>query len=135
MGKLFVPFIYKLNFEKWNIFAFVFASFPLTLLQESDLFIEQFKNERQRFNFLFIFVLLPILSFTSAKQNAENIKNNKKINYIVNSSQDTKQITKKDTLKIVGNSESFYFLSDLNNTKIIQVKTDKMDTIVIYKKE
>lgn len=72
-------------------------------------------------------IFIPLLCYVAAKVNSENILKNIKYQYIVRNIDN-----RIDTLKYLSNSGSNFIFTDLNNKKVILLKSN---TVTLYGKK
>lgn len=146
-NKIILPIIWLLNFivtpiisnnpSRWILFGFLMA-IPLSIL--SDLYGVFNKLTDKAFNRVIIsqlFFYFPIFSFTIGKLNSDTIFQNLKYKYTINQIKEpiNKCNTNGDTLKLIGSSEKHFIFSNTNNEKIFFIKSDNIDTLILFDKK
>lgn len=116
----------------WFIFGFLVASVPAVLLDRSGLFENTFSNETIRHHIIRLLIYIPAFSFAAGKYHSDLIQQNKKYKYTISQkvipNSDSLTI---DTLKLFGNTDQQYFFTDLKNSTIFILRSDKIDTLVL----
>ena len=125
-------FIFDLNTGRWYMFG-TFASVPpAIILYNSDILIGTVKSLKLRYLMFQILVYLPVFAYATGKYEGETIFRNSKYKYIEKLS---KNKLKVDTLKFLGNTDKYFILSNLKNSEIIYLKSDKIDTLIVKTKK
>ena len=97
----------------------------------------QFEAERVRRLIIDLIVFIPIVSYYTGKYRSEQIYQNLKYLYTVKtfSKSTTNPVALYDTLKFIGNTEKHFVFTDLKNSKILFIKSDKVDTLTLFDKK
>ena len=114
----------------WFVFGIYFA-FTTSIIIER---IAEANNLIEKYTPLIIKVLvyIPILSFVAGKYQSELIQNNIKYKYTINKqTKANNKLENIDTLKLIGNSESQYFFTDLKNSNIYILRSEIIDTLIL----
>jgi hypothetical protein len=123
----FTIYFYKTSkLYDWISFGLYLSSISVIILER----INENKNlikEHAKLIIHFV-VILPVFSFVSGKYQSELIYFNKEYKYVAEKGKSSNII-----YKLIGNNETQYFFSDLNNTKIYIWQADKIDKIVLNK--
>jgi hypothetical protein len=100
----------------------------------------QFTSERMRRLVIDLIVFIPIVSYYTGKYRSEQVYQNLKYKYSIKTNiNPTTSLTTSsyslDTLKFVGNTDKHFVFTDLKNSKILFVKSDIVDTLILYDKK
>lgn len=134
---LLVIFSYRqMTTYTWFIFGFLIASVPAVLLDRAGLFENTFSNETIRHHVIRLLIYIPAFSFAAGKYHSDLVRQNKKYKYSicqkVISNSDSLAI---DTLKLIGNTDQQYFFTDLKNSAVYILRSDKIDTLILRQYE
>ena len=94
-------------------------------------------SHSNRFSIIYVLVFVLLFSFTSGKYHSENILNNHSFKYIKIIQSPTEHImkAKNDTLKFLGSSELNLYFTNLNNSEILIIKNNNIDTLILIDKK
>jgi hypothetical protein len=116
----------------WFSWAVIFASVPYLMLDRFGVFQNLFQNQKIRLQLIKFLVFVPALSFAAGKYQGELIQKNKKYKYIVTKNHSIDPgILKADTFKLIGMSDKHIFMTDLKNSFILILRSDKVDTLIL----
>jgi hypothetical protein len=120
------------NKDRWFSWV-VFAEFPLTIyLYRKGLFKDIFIDNRFRMNVISSLVFIPIISLASGKYNSELIQAGFKYKYSIHTHFDSNSNRFiNDTLKFLGRTEHYLFMTDLNNSNIQIIRAASVDTLIL----
>ena len=123
--------------EKWMWFGLFNALLPSIYLINNGFLVGQFISESARRLAIDLIVFIPVVAYYTGKYKSELIQQNIQYKYSINTHIDSTIIrnTSSDTLKFIGNNEKHFFFTDLNNTKIFFIKSDNIDTLILYDKK
>jgi hypothetical protein len=127
----------KSPFDRNIWFGFVNAIVPSIYLINNGFLTGFFSSEKIRKYIIDLIVFIPVVSYYTGKYESEVIYQNLKYKYCVNVKIDTsnKLSTTNDTIKFIGNMEKYFVFSDFKNSRIIFIKSDKIDTLILYDKK
>lgn len=125
-------FVFDLNTGRWYVFGTLASVPPAIILHNSEILSGFAKNLKIRFLIFQILVYLPVFAFATGKYESETIFRNGKYKYIEKLS---KNKSKVDTLKVLGMTDKYIVLSNLKNSEIIFLKSDKIDTLIVKTKK
>lgn len=131
-------YIYYSDIEiKWQILPFIASILPAIYLFESKIFNDIILTPSNRFSIIYLLIFILIFSFTSGKHHSENILNNHSFQYVKIKQSPTEQIVniKSDTLKFLGSSEQNLYLLNMNNSEILIIKNNNIDTLILIDKK
>jgi hypothetical protein len=118
-------------------FGLINAVFPSIFLVNNQFLTGQFASERIRRLAIDLIVFIPVIAFYTGKYKSELIYQNLEYKYCINintNPQITPQILS-DTLKFIGITEKHFLFTDLKNSKIIFLKSDNVNTLILYDKK
>jgi hypothetical protein len=123
--------------DKLMWFGLLNALFPSIYLINNGFLKGQFISERARRLAIDLIVFIPVVAYYTGKYKSELIYQNLQYKYSINTNIDSNMIssTPSDTLKFIGNTEKHFVYTDLNNSKIFFIKSDNIDTIILYYKK
>lgn len=123
--------------DKLMWFGLLNAIFPSAYLTNNGFLKGQFLSERARRLAIDLIVFIPVVSYYTGKYKSELIYQNSQYKYSINTNIDSTIIrnTSPDTLKFIGNTEKHFVFTDLNNAKVFFIKSDNIDTLVLYDKK
>lgn len=130
---LLVILLYKhMTAITWFIFGFTISIVPAFFLERLGLFQNTFSNETIRHHIIRLMIYIPAFSFAAGKYHSSLIQQNLKYKYTINQKvvPNSNSLTS-DTLKLIGNTDQQYFFTDLNNSTIYILRSDKIDTLVL----
>lgn len=117
---------------RWIVWASIVALGPILFLMRGGLFETYFANEYQRLISIRFLFYVPIFAFASGKYESELIHRNLKYKYIANPTNiEIINSMSTDTMKFVGHTEKYACFTDLNNSKIFFINTDKIDVLTL----
>ena len=113
------------------------ALLPSIYLINNGFLIGQFTSESARRLAIDLIVFIPVVAYYTGKYKSELIHQNLQYKYSINTHIDSTVIrdTSSDTLKFIGNTENHFVFTDLNNVKIFFIKSDNIDTLILYDKK
>jgi NADH:ubiquinone oxidoreductase subunit 5 (subunit L)/multisubunit Na+/H+ antiporter MnhA subunit len=128
------------NFYKTEILFWTLSSILFAILISIRVYkIEKFKQLVPTSNFrkclINIFVVVPVISFSTGKINSLNIYHNKKINLVEFIKDNEVRDQKKDTFKLLGFVGDKIIISDLKNKKIQIINQSSFDEIQLIQKD
>jgi hypothetical protein len=112
----------------WYALCFVFSN-AICMKINNESFIEV-KTFGLQAASIFSVLLFPMHAFTSGKEDAIRIIQNKEFNYIVT---DSLQISDKSIYKYLGKTGDFHIVINLQNIKYSIVKLDKLSPLTVEK--
>jgi hypothetical protein len=123
--------------DKLMWFGIINALFPSIYLINNGFLKGQFTSERVRRLAIDLIVFIPVVAYYTGKYKSEIIYKNLQYKYSINKKIGNSIIRSKssDTLKFIGNTEKHFVFADLNNTKVLFVKSDNVDTLILYEKK
>lgn len=125
---------YKTEILFWTLSCVLFAILISIRIHK----IEKFKQLVPKSNFrtclIHIFVIVPVISFSTGKLNSLNIYHNRKIN-LIQLIKDEKIVEKKNTFKLLGFVGEKIIISDLKNKKIQIINQSSFDQIQLTQKD
>lgn len=117
-------------------FALFHAIFPAVFLTNNGFLKGQFTSERVRRLVIDLIVFIPVAAYFTGKYKSELVSQNLQYKFsVITHPENPFNCASNDTLKFVGNTEKHFVFTDLNNTKVLFVKSDKIDTLILYDKE
>jgi hypothetical protein len=116
--------------SRWLIWGFLIAVVPSIILERLGLFSNTLKDNTTRQLVIRLLIYIPAFCFAAGKYNSEMIQKNIHYQYTLHSSNSLSP--KIDTLKLIGNSDKQYFMTDLNNSYILILRSDKIDSLVLW---
>jgi len=117
---------------RWLIFGFLAALPPAIWLDTTGIWSDVFPSYKVRLVVFELLFYLPVFAFSIGKYNSELILDNKKYKYTV---RQNIEINQSDTLKFLGTTENHFIFSDLKNTRTLFLKSDNLDTLVLFDKK
>ncbi|MEO6136975.1 MAG: hypothetical protein ABIP35_17610 [Ginsengibacter sp.] len=123
--------------DKLMWFGLLNALFPSIYLINNNFLKGQFISERARRLAIDLIVFIPVVAYYTGKYKSELIYQNLQYKYSVNTHIDNNILrnSSSDTLKFVGNTEKHFVFTDLNNIRIYFIKSDNIDTLILYEKK
>ena len=116
----------------WFMFGFLISIVPAVLLDRMGLFENTFSNETIRHHIIRLLIYIPAFSFAAGKYHSSLVQQNLKYKYTINQNViPNSNSVKSDTLKLIGNTDQQYFFTDLNNSTIYILRSDKIDTLIL----
>jgi len=116
------------SIHRWLLWGFITGLVPYVYLIKTGFLSEYFNNKRVWLSILSIMIFLPTYSFSIGKLNAETIKINKKYNYVIDLKSEV-NISRTDTLKLIGFTGKHYFFTNFKNDFTLIIESDKIDYI------
>ncbi len=128
-----VIFLYKHDSTgRWIIWAILVGIVPFLYLDRSGFLIEAIENHKLRINIIQTLIYIPIFSFAAGKYNSELIYKNQEFKYTVVSNINSGEIYPHiDTLKLLGRTENYLFLSDLANNTTLMLRSESVDSLIL----
>ena len=128
---LLVLFVYRWNStQRWLIWAFTVSVVPYVFLDRAGLFNSIFENNSIRQQVIRLIIYIPIFSFAAGKYESELVYKNIKYKYLIKEILLPKSDSlKNDTIKLIGSSEQYLFMTDLKNSTILLIRSDKIDSL------
>lgn len=122
--------------EFWIAQGFVYFILFTVLLTNNNFLSNQFSSETLRRFAIDIIVAFPVFSYCAGKVEATKIFENISYKYCIQSKVGIapNQPMMLDTLKYIGNTDKHFVFTDLKNSKVIFVKSDSPDTLILYDK-
>lgn len=126
-----VIFLYRYGQStRWLIWGMVVSVTPFLLLDKAGLFKNLFSNNSLRQFVIRILIYIPAFSFAAGKYESEMIYKNVKYKYITKAVIEPMSISFTiDTIKLIGIADQYLFMTDLNNSKILLIRSDNIDTL------
>jgi hypothetical protein len=123
--------------DKLIWFGLLNALFPSIYLINNGFLKGQFISERARRLAIDLIVFIPVVAYYTGKYKSELIYQNLQYKYSINADiyHNIIRSTSSDTLKFIGNTEKHFVFTDLNNSKIFFIKSDNIDTLILYDKK
>lgn len=128
---LYVIIHYGITPFRWLVFGFLAALPPAIWLDSTGIWSNIFSNHKIRLVVFELMFYLPVFAFSIGKFNSELIYTNEKYKYTIIQNSGKNQ---SDTLKLLGTTEKHFIFSDLKNTKELFLKSDNLDTLVLFDK-
>lgn len=118
-------------------YGFLNALFPSIYLSNNNFLKDQFPSERARRLAIDLIVFIPVVAFYTGKYKSQLIYQNLQYKYSIKANTDNNTIrsTSSDTLKFIGNTEKHFVFTDFKNTKTLFVKSENIDTLILYEKK
>ena len=121
---------------RFLVFGFNIASFIAAIFISKRIFIKYFTSYLTYLIFIDIIIFLPIFSFYIGQYESYQIKDNFKYKYAINKKTDpTNNLIVNDTIKFIGNTEKNIVFTDLKNERILFIKNENIDTLVLFDKK
>ena len=122
----------QMNTSTWFMFGFLISIVPAVLLDRLGLFQNTFSNDTIRHHIIRLMIYIPAFSFAAGKYHSSLIQQNLKYKYTISQKvmPNSNSLTS-DTLKLIGNTDQQYFFTDLKNSTIYILRSDKIDTLVL----
>lgn len=116
----------------WFMFGFLISIVPSVLLDRLGIFQGTFSNETIRHHIIRLMIYIPAFSFAAGKYHSSLIEQNLKYKYTISQKViPNRNSLANDTLKLIGNTDQQYFFTDLKNSTIYILRSDKIDTLVL----
>ena len=118
-------------------FGLLNALFPSIYLSNIGFLSSNFTSEKARRLTIDLIVFIPVVAYYTGKYQSELVYQNLEYKYTtkVISVNNTPRKTSSDTLKFIGHTESSFVFTDLKNSKTLYIKSDNIDTLILYDKK